>query len=109
PEMARRWWGGAGVSDNSHDDGGGGRRRSRPRTLSAPPQAAWAPSTWVAAPLVLAPNNARAGVGFANAFRPALGALSLFTQRGLITIARVPRFQRRGTGTRRRSWLRLTG
>src|SRR5262249_57991002 len=33
-------------------DGGGGRRRSRPRTPPAPPQAAWAPSTWVAAPLV---------------------------------------------------------
>jgi len=31
-------------------DGGGGRRRSRPRTPPAPPQAARAPSTWVAAP-----------------------------------------------------------
>src|SRR5262249_31090725 len=38
-------------SRNSRD-GGGGRRRSRPRTPPAPPPAAWAPSTWVAAPLV---------------------------------------------------------
>src|SRR5262249_45007463 len=47
-------------------DGGGGRRRSRPRTPPAPPQAAWAPSTWVAAPFVLGHDNARAAVGFAT-------------------------------------------
>jgi hypothetical protein len=40
------------------------KARSRPRTPPAPPQAAWAPSTWVAAPLVLAHDNARAAVGF---------------------------------------------
>src|SRR5262249_18183253 len=50
-------------SRNSRD-GGGGRRRSRPRPPPAPPQAAKAPSAWGAAPLVLAPNNARDGVGF---------------------------------------------
>src|SRR6516225_5906119 len=48
------------------------KARSRPRTPPAPPQAAWAPSTWVAAPLVLAPNNARAAVGFG----PGLSVLS---------------------------------
>src|SRR5262249_30343882 len=58
-------------SRNSRD-GGGGRRRSRPRTPPAPPQAAWAPSTWVAAPLILAPDNARAGVGFAAGGRAPL-------------------------------------
>src|SRR5262249_37413229 len=42
---------------NSRDDGGGGLRRSRPRTPPAPPQAAWAPSTWVAAPVILAHNK----------------------------------------------------
>src|SRR5262249_18158745 len=54
---------------NSRDDAGGGRRRSRPRTPPAPPQAARAPSTWVAAPLILAHDNARAGVGFVSLIR----------------------------------------
>src|SRR5439155_483265 len=70
PDLGRRgraasrqaWIGCVRRSRNSRDDGGGGRRRSRPRTPSAPPQAAWAPSTWVAAPLVLPHKNAREGV-----------------------------------------------
>src|SRR5262249_56384514 len=49
---AAAWGGCARRSPSNGRDGGGGRRRSRPRPPPAPPQAAWAPSTWVAAPLV---------------------------------------------------------
>src|SRR5262249_3525150 len=62
----RRWIGRARRNNRNSRDGGGGRRRSRPRTPPRPPQAATAPSTWVAAPLILAHDNARAAVGFAT-------------------------------------------
>src|SRR5262249_54637434 len=51
-------------------DGGGGRRRSRPRTPPAPPQAAWAPSTWVAAPLVSPMTTREAPSGSPTHFAP---------------------------------------
>src|SRR5207253_9232786 len=57
-ECARR-------SRRNSRDGGGGRRRSRPCLSPAPPQAAMALSTWVAAPLILRSDNARNAVGFA--------------------------------------------
>src|SRR5262249_52701783 len=52
----RGWvgWNSARRSRRNSRDGGGGRRRSRPCLPPAPPQAAMALSTWVAAPLILA-------------------------------------------------------
>src|SRR6266508_1984790 len=52
----RGWvgWNSARRSRRNSRDGGGGRRRSRPCISPAPPQAAMALSTWVAAPLILA-------------------------------------------------------
>src|SRR5262249_61243303 len=55
---APRGGGGGGLarrrSRRNTREGGGGRRRSRPCIPPAPPQAAMALSTWVAAPLILA-------------------------------------------------------